>query len=87
MFARFDEIQTMTLQDIEKTKHYGQTNGHMHTQEDNMKTVYPLASDVETVLPSYSFICKFGLFVSMLYVKFNNFSVMSRRFSVFEFLG
>ena len=52
MFARFDEIQTMTLQDIEKTKRYGQTNGRMHTQEDNMKTVYPLASDVETVLPS-----------------------------------
>ena len=58
MFARFDEIQTMT-QDIEKTKRYGQTNGRMHTQEDNMKTVYPLASDVEMVLPSYSFICKF----------------------------
>ena len=33
MFARFDENPAMTLQDIKKTKCYGQT--------DNVKTVYP----------------------------------------------
>ena len=57
MFARFDEIQTMILQDIiEVAKGYGQTNRRMHTQKDNMKTVYPLSSDVETVLPSHWYI-------------------------------
>ena len=33
MFERFDEIPTMTLQDIKETKCYGWT--------DNMKTVFP----------------------------------------------
>ena len=36
MFAKFDEIQAMTLQDIKETKHYGGT----HKRTDNMKTVY-----------------------------------------------
>ena len=33
MFARFDEIPPMTLQDIKETERYGRT--------DNVKTVYP----------------------------------------------
>ena len=38
MFARFDENQAMTLQDIkEKTKCYGWTDA----QTDNVETVYP----------------------------------------------
>ena len=37
MFAKFDEIPAMTLQDIEETKRYGRT----HVQTDNVKTVYP----------------------------------------------
>ena len=37
MFARFDENQAMTLQDIKETKRYGQT----HARTDNVKTVYP----------------------------------------------
>ena len=45
MFARFDENPAMTLQDIKKTKRYGQTDGrthtHTHTRTDNVKTVYP----------------------------------------------
>ena len=28
MFAKFDEIQTMTLEDIKETKRYGLTYGH-----------------------------------------------------------
>ena len=32
MFARFDEMSSMTLQDIKETKRYGRT--------DNVKTVY-----------------------------------------------
>ena len=37
MFARFDKIPAMTLQDIKKTKCYGRTDA----QTDNVKTVYP----------------------------------------------
>ena len=37
MFAKFDEIPAMTLQDIKKTKRYGKTDPQM----DNVKTVYP----------------------------------------------
>ena len=39
MFARFDENPAMTLQDIKKTKRYGQidgrTNAHTHGQREN----------------------------------------------------
>ena len=34
VYARFDEIPSITLKDINKTKHYAQT--------DSVKTVYPL---------------------------------------------
>ena len=37
MFAKFDEIPAMTLQDIKETKRYGQTHG----RTVNVKTVYP----------------------------------------------
>ena len=35
MFARFDENPAMTLQDIEETKHYGQTHTRKHGQREN----------------------------------------------------
>ena len=38
MFARFNENQAMTLQDIKETKRYGRTDG----RTDNVKTVYLL---------------------------------------------
>ena len=45
MFARFDENQAMTFQDIKETKRYGRTDAHTdahtHTRTDNVKTVYP----------------------------------------------
>ena len=45
MFARFDENQAMTFQDIKETKRYGRTDGrtdaHTHARTDNVKTVYP----------------------------------------------
>ena len=45
MFARFDENQAMTFQDIKETKRYGRTDrrthGRTHTRTDNVKTVYP----------------------------------------------
>ena len=49
MFARFDENQAMTLQDIKETKRYGRTHGRTdarthastHARTDNVKTVYP----------------------------------------------
>ena len=44
-FARFDENQAMTFQDIKETKRYGRTDGRTHgrthTRTDNVKTVYP----------------------------------------------
>ena len=44
-FARFDENQAMTFQDIKETKRYGRTDRRTHTRThahtDNVKTVYP----------------------------------------------
>ena len=37
MFAMFDEIPAMTLQDIKETKRCGRVNGRTH----NVQTVYP----------------------------------------------
>ena len=36
VFAKFDEIPSMILQDIKETKRYG----HTHARTDNVKTVY-----------------------------------------------
>ena len=41
MSAKFDEIQSMILQDIKETKHYGHTDVRSFGQSDNVKTVYP----------------------------------------------
>ena len=41
MFARFDENQAMSFQDIKETKRYGRTDAHTHARTDNVKTVYP----------------------------------------------
>ena len=35
MFARFDEIPVMTLQDIKETKCYGRTDARTHRQCEN----------------------------------------------------
>ena len=35
MFARFDEIPAMTLQDIKKTKGYGRTDARTDGQREN----------------------------------------------------
>ena len=37
VFAKFDEIPSMTLQDLKVTKR----NGHTFVRSDNVKTVYP----------------------------------------------
>ena len=41
MFARFDENQAMTLQNIKKTKLYGRTDARTDVRTDNVKTIYP----------------------------------------------
>ena len=46
VFAKFDEIPSMILQDIKKTKRYGQTDGRLFGQTDNVKTVYPPTNKV-----------------------------------------
>ena len=47
MFAKFDEIPSMILQDIKETKHYGHTFGRsVGWSKDNVKTVYPPTNKV-----------------------------------------
>ena len=45
VFAKFDEIPSMILQDIKETKRYGHTvgpsDGRSVGRTDNVKTVYP----------------------------------------------
>ena len=54
VFAKFDEIPSMTLQDIKETKRYGHTFvrsvgrlfGRSFVRSDNVKTVYPPTNTV-----------------------------------------
>ena len=46
MFARFDENQAMTLQDIKETKCYGRTHGHTDGRTDNVKNSIPTTNKV-----------------------------------------
>ena len=58
MFAKFDEIPALTLQDIKETKRYGRTDGRTDARTDgrtdgrtdartdNVKTVYPTTNKV-----------------------------------------
>ena len=46
VFAKFDEIPSMTLQDIKKTKRYRHTFVCSFVRTDNVKTVYPPTNTV-----------------------------------------
>ena len=46
VFAKFDEIPSMTLQDIKETKRYGHTFVCSVVRSDNVKTVYPPTNTV-----------------------------------------
>ena len=46
VLAKFDEIPSMTLQDIEETKRYGHTFVRSFVRTDNVKTVYPPTNTV-----------------------------------------
>ena len=46
VFAKFDEIPSMILQDIKKTKRYGHTVVRSDVRTDNVKTVYPPTNTV-----------------------------------------
>ena len=46
VFAKFDEIPSMILQDIKETKRYGRTVGRSFGRTDNVKTVYPPTNTV-----------------------------------------
>ena len=46
VFAKFDEIPSMTLQDIKETKRYGQTFVRSVVRSDDVKTVYPPTNTV-----------------------------------------
>ena len=56
VYAKFDEIQTITLKDIKKTKRYGQT----HRRTD-VKTVYP---PTNTVCGGYKYVAKTKVLIS-----------------------
>ena len=46
VFAKFDEILSMILQDIKETKCYGHTVSRSDGLSDNVKTVYPPTNTV-----------------------------------------
>ena len=46
VFAKFDEIPSMIIQDIKETKRYGHTVGRSDGLSDNVKTVYPPTNTV-----------------------------------------
>ena len=46
VYAKFDEIPSMTLQDIKETKGYGHTFVRSYIGTDNVKTVYPPTNTV-----------------------------------------
>ena len=46
VFAKFDEISSMILEVIKKTKCYGHTVGRSVGRSDNVKTVYPPTNTV-----------------------------------------
>ena len=54
VFAKFDEIPSMTLQDIKETKRCGHTFVRLDGQTDNVKTVYP---PTDTVCGGYKNFC------------------------------
>ena len=46
VFAKFDEIPSMILEVIKKTKGYGHTDSRSVGRSDNVKTVYPPTNTV-----------------------------------------
>ena len=46
LFAKFDEIPSLTLQDIKETKRYGHTFVRSFGRTDNVKTVHPPTNTV-----------------------------------------
>ena len=69
VFAKFDEIPSMFLQDIKETKRFGHTVGRSVGLSDNVKTVYP---PTNTVCGGYNDVSTFsGLFLigSFLYLQ------------------
>ena len=46
VFAKFDKIPSMTLQDIKEIKRHGHTFVRSFVRTDNVKTVYPPTNTV-----------------------------------------
>ena len=66
VFAKFDEIPSITLQDIKETKRHGHTFVRWIVRTDNVKTVYP---PTNTVCGGYNDWCIFsgcGSFTKLL---------------------
>ena len=66
MFAKFDEIPSMILQDIKETKRYGHTEGRTEGRTDNVKTVYPPTNTVCRGYNKTNILCS-STAVTMLY--------------------
>ena len=57
MFAKFDEIPSMILQNIKETKRYGHTVG----RTDNVKTVYPPTNTVCGGIKIHVYVVKYSM--------------------------
>ena len=55
MFARFDEIPAMTLQDIKETKHYGRMDGQ---HENSIPSTNKVCGGIKTI---YTILCTWGI--------------------------
>ena len=74
VFAKFDEIPSMILQDIKETKRYGNTVGRSFGRTfgrtDNVKTVYPPTNIVcggYKLVYSFPFVSFFTIFYPMIF--------------------
>ena len=78
VFAKFDEIPSMILQDIKETKRYGHTDGRSFVRSHNVKTVYP---PTNKVCGGYNYD---GLESPMLHTKFVQICPPVREKNIFE---
>ena len=74
VFAKFDGIPSMILQDIKETKRYGLTVGRTFGRTENVKTVYP---PTNTVCGGY--IKKTNYLKTTIFTAVKNRSILHRR--------
>ena len=63
--ARFDEISSITLKDIRKTKRYGRTDARTDGWTDNVKRVYPPTNTVCGGMKKSYFLYNFSIVINI----------------------